>query len=124
MTGKEFLWQYIMIDRQIKSVKLQLDSMVEIAKENAMSNVFQDEIADLKNKLKDLISKSARVKKEILDKILLIPNNERREILIKRYLENIPDQLSHLFLYFGKIYSLVRHVLKFHNYSNPLFLCP
>ena len=24
----------------------------------------------------------------ILDKILLIPNNERREILIKRYLEN------------------------------------
>ena len=85
MTGKEFLWQYIMIDRQIKSVKLQLDSMVEIAKENAMSNVFQDEIADLKN---NLISKSARVKKEILDKILLIPNNERREILIKRYLEN------------------------------------
>ena len=51
-------------------------------------NDFQDEIADLKNKLKDLISKSARVKKEILDKILLIPNNERREILIKRYLEN------------------------------------
>lgn len=28
MTGKEFLWQYIMIDRQIRSVKLQLDSMV------------------------------------------------------------------------------------------------
>ena len=25
MTGKEFLWQYIMIDRQIRSVKLQLD---------------------------------------------------------------------------------------------------
>ena len=36
----------------------------------------------------------------------------------------LPDQLSHLFLYFGKIYSLVRHVLKSHNYSNPLFLCP
>ena len=88
MTGKEFLWQYIMIDRQIRSVKLQLDSMVEVAKENAMSNIFQGEIANLKNKLKDLISKSARVKKEILDKILLIPNNERREILIKRYLEN------------------------------------
>ena len=64
------------------------NEIIEIAKENAMSNVFQDEIADLKNKLKDLISKSARVKKEILDKILLIPNNERREILIKRYLEN------------------------------------
>ena len=74
MTGKEFLWQYIMIDRQIRSVKLQLDSMVEVAKENAMSNIFQGEIANLK--------------KEILDKILLIPNNERREILIKRYLEN------------------------------------
>jgi len=88
LTGKEFLWQYIMIDRQIRSVKLQLDSMVEVAKENAMSNIFQGEIANLKNKLKDLISKSARVKKEILDKILLIPNNERREILIKRYLEN------------------------------------
>ena len=36
----------------------------------------------------------------------------------------LPDQFSHLFLHFGKIYSLVRHVLKSHNYSNPLFLCP
>lgn len=36
MTGKEFLWQYIMIDRQIRSVKLQLDSMVEVAKFNAL----------------------------------------------------------------------------------------
>ena len=44
MTGKEFLWQYIMIDRQIRSVKLQLDSMVEVAKENAMSNIFQGEM--------------------------------------------------------------------------------
>ena len=52
MTGKEFLLQYIMIDRQIRSVKLQLDSMVEVAKENAMSNIFQGEIANLKNKLK------------------------------------------------------------------------
>ena len=90
MTGKEFLWQYIMIDRQIRSVKLQLDSMTEVAKENAMSSVFQNEITDLKNELKNLISKSAFVKKEILDKILLISNNERREILIKRYLENKP----------------------------------
>ena len=55
MTGKEFLWQYIMIDRQIRSVKLQLDSMTKIAKENAMSSVFQNEITDLKNELKNLI---------------------------------------------------------------------
>ena len=34
----------------------------------------------------------------------------------------LPDQLSHLFLHLGKIYSLVRHILKSHNYSNPLFL--
>ena len=47
MTGKEFLWQYIMIDRQIRSVKLQLDSMTEVAKENAMSSVFQNEITGL-----------------------------------------------------------------------------
>lgn len=41
MIGKEFLWQYIMIDRQIRSVKLQLDSMTEIAKENAMAVSFR-----------------------------------------------------------------------------------
>ena len=34
----------------------------------------------------------------------------------------LPDQLSHLLLHFGKIYSFIRHVLKSHNYSNPLFL--
>ena len=61
MTGKEFLWQYIMIDRKIRSVKLQLDSMVEVAKENAMSNIFQGEIANLKNKLKDLITRNRLV---------------------------------------------------------------
>ena len=41
-------------------------------------------------KLIKYLLKSAFVKKEILDKILLISNNERREILIKRYLENKP----------------------------------
>ena len=61
MTGKEFLWQYIMIDRQIRSVKLQLDSMTEVAKENAMSSVFQNEITGLKNELKNLILESAAV---------------------------------------------------------------
>ena len=85
MTGKEFLWQYIMIDRQIRSVKLQLDSMTEVAKENAMSSVFQNEITDLKNELKNLILKSA-VKRRILDKILTIKNDECRDILT-RYIE-------------------------------------
>ena len=87
MTGKEFLWQYIMIDQQIRSVKFQLDSMTEIAKENAMSSVFQNEITDLKNELKNLILESAAVKKRILDRIQMIENDERRQILIKRYLE-------------------------------------
>ena len=87
MTGKEFLWQYIMIDRQIRSVKLQLDSMTEIAKENAMSSVFQNEITDLKNELKNLILESVAVKRRILDKILTIKNDECRDILTKRYIE-------------------------------------
>ena len=87
MTGKEFLWQYIMIDRQIRSVKLQLDSMTEVAKENAMSSVFQNEITDLKNELKNLILESAAVKRRILDKILTIKNDECRDILTKRYIE-------------------------------------
>ena len=38
MTGKEFLWQYIMIDRQIRSVKLQLDSMAELVSRNMMND--------------------------------------------------------------------------------------
>ena len=88
MTGKEFLWQYIMIDRQIRSVKLQLDSMTEVAKENAMSSVFQNEITDLKNELKNLILESAAVKRRILDRVQMIENDERRQILIKRYLDN------------------------------------
>jgi len=88
LTGKEFLWQYIMIDRKIRSVKLQLDSMTEVAKENAMSSVFQNEITGLKNELKNLILESAAVKRCILDRIQMIENDERRQILIKRYLDN------------------------------------
>ena len=38
MTGKEFLWQYIMIDRKIRSVKLQLDSMIALANTSAMQD--------------------------------------------------------------------------------------
>lgn len=82
MTGKEFLWQYIMIDCQIRSVKLQLDSMTEVAKENAMGSIFQNEIIDLKNELKNLILESA-VKRRILDKILTIKNDECRDILTR-----------------------------------------
>ena len=86
MTGKEFLWQYIMIDRQIRSVKLQFDSMTEVAKENAMGSIFQNEITDLNNELKNLILESTAVKRRILDKILTIKNDECRDILT-RYIE-------------------------------------
>lgn len=88
MTDKEFLWQYIMIDRQIRSMRLQLDSMTEVTKENAMSSVFQNEITDLKNELKNLIPESAAVKRCILNRIQMIENDERRQILIKCYLDN------------------------------------
>ena len=87
MTGKEFSWQYIMIDRQIRSVKLQLDSMVEVAKFNALSDYFQHDIDALSDKLKCLIARSAIIKENILDAIQKIDNNECREILVKRYLD-------------------------------------
>ena len=76
-----------MIDRQIRSVKLQLDSMVEVAKFNALSDYFQHDIDALSDKLKCLIAKSAIIKKNILDAIQKIDNNECREILVKRYLD-------------------------------------
>ncbi len=87
MTGKEFLWQYIMIDRQIRSVKLQLDSMAELVSRNMMNDTFQHDINELSDNLKSLISESATVKKSILDKIQMIDNNECRDIMIKRYIE-------------------------------------
>ena len=74
-----------MIDCQIRSVKLQFDSMTEVAKENAMGSIFQNEIIDLKNELKNLILESA-VKRRILDKILTIKNDKCRDILT-RYIE-------------------------------------
>lgn len=77
-----------MIDRQIRSMRLQLDSMTEVTKENAMSSVFQNEITDLKNELKNLIPESAAVKRCILNRIQMIENDERRQILIKCYLDN------------------------------------
>ena len=76
-----------MIDCQIRSVKLQFDSMTEVAKENAMGSIFQNEITDLNNELKNLILESTAVKRRILDKILTIKNDECRDILTKRYIE-------------------------------------
>lgn len=87
MTGKEFLCQYILIDRQIRSVRLQLDDIKKAAEKNQMIDDFQPEIDELSDKLKRLISKSVIVKGTILDKILTIENNECREILIKKYID-------------------------------------
>lgn len=77
MTGKEFLWQYIMIDRQIRSVKLQLDSMAELVSRNMMNDTFQHDINELSDNLKSLISESATVKKSILDKIQIMSMRKR-----------------------------------------------
>ena len=87
MTGKEFLWQYIMIDRRIRSVKLQLDGMKKMAERNLMLDTFQPEIDELSDKLKKLILKSGIIKSTILDKILLIKNDNCRTALIGRYIE-------------------------------------
>ena len=77
MTGKEFLWQYIMIDRQIRSVKLQLDSMIALANTSAMQDHLQSEIDDLAN----------LVKMQMINKIQQIENDNRREILIRKYIK-------------------------------------
>ncbi|MCC8111602.1 MAG: hypothetical protein LIO74_08420 [Ruminococcus sp.] len=55
MTGKEFLSQYGMMNRQIRSVKLQLDDMEKMAKINEMNGVFEDEILHLTDHLKGLV---------------------------------------------------------------------
>lgn len=41
MTGKEFLLQYGMMNRQIRSVKLQLDDMMKLVSRNMMNDTFQ-----------------------------------------------------------------------------------
>lgn len=87
LTGKEFLEQYAIIDRQIRSVKLQLDGMKKIAEQNMMIDTFQPEIDELSDKLKRLISESAIIKSTILDKILLLKNDNCRTALIGRYIE-------------------------------------
>lgn len=87
MTGKEFLEQYAIIDRQIRSVKLQLDGMKKMAERNQMLDDFQSEISELSDRLKNLISRSTVAKKEILEMIQQLDNDNRRETLIKYYIE-------------------------------------
>ena len=83
MTGKEFLWQYIMIDRQIRSVKFQLDSMIALANTSAMQDHLQSEIDDLANSLKLIVDNGNLVKMQMINKIQQIENDNRREILIE-----------------------------------------
>ena len=64
MTGKEFLWQYIMIDRKIRSVKLQLDSMIAL-----------------------IVDNGNLVKMQMINKIQQIENDNRREIFIRKYIK-------------------------------------
>lgn len=87
MTGKEFLWQYIMIDRQIRSVKFQLDSMIALANTSAMQDYLQSEIDSLTNTLKSLIDNGNAIKVQMIEKIQQIENDNRREILIRKYIK-------------------------------------
>lgn len=83
MTGKEFLEQYSIIERKIRSVKIQIDSH-----DSTLNNyVFVPEIALLTNELKDLVAESMKIKKEILEKIQMVDNVERHQILVKKYIE-------------------------------------
>lgn len=89
MTGKEFLWQYIMINRKIRSVKLQLDSMIALANTSAMQDHLQSKIDDLTNSLKLIVDNGNLVKMQMINKIQQIENDNRREILI-----NLSNSLS------------------------------
>ena len=83
MTGKEFLWQYIMIDRKIRSVKLQLDSMIALANTSAMQDHLQSKIDDLTNSLKLIVDNGNLVKMQMINKIQQIENDNRREISLE-----------------------------------------
>ena len=87
MTGKEFLWQYIMIVRKIRSVKLQLDSMIALANTSAMQDHLQSKIDDLTNSLKLIVDNGNLVKMQMINKIQQIENDNRREILIRKYIK-------------------------------------
>ena len=79
MTGKEFLWQYIMIDRKIRSVKLQLDSMIALANTSAMQDHLQSKIDDLTNSLKLIVDNGNLVKMQMINKIQQIENDNTKE---------------------------------------------
>lgn len=87
LTGKEFLWQYIMIVRKIRSVKLQLDSMIALANTSAMQDHLQSKIDDLTNSLKLIVDNGNLVKMQMINKIQQIENDNRREILIRKYIK-------------------------------------
>ena len=87
LTGKEFLWQYIMIDRKIRSVKLQLDSMIALANTSAMQDHLQSKIDDLTNSLKLIVDNGNLVKMQMINKIQQIENDNRREIFIRKYIK-------------------------------------
>lgn len=87
LTGKEFLEQYAIIDRQIRSVKLQLDGMNALANESAMQDYLQPEIDSLTNTLKFMINNGNAVKVQMIEKIQQIENDNRREILIRKYIK-------------------------------------
>lgn len=87
LTGKEFLEQYAIIDRQIRGVKLQLDSMNILAKTSAMQDYLQSEIENLTNTLKSMVDNGNEVKVQMIEKIQQIENDNRREILIKKYIK-------------------------------------
>jgi hypothetical protein len=87
LTGKEFLEQYAIIDRQIRSVKLQLDSMNILAKTSAMQDYLQSEIENLTNTLKSMVDNGNAVKVQMIEKIQQIENDNRREILIRKYIK-------------------------------------
>lgn len=87
MTGKEFLEQYGMISRQIRSVKLQLDGTLEMAERNTMQEYIQNDIDNLKGKLETLIWNSKLIKCRIIRKIGLLDNDNRREILMRKYIK-------------------------------------
>lgn len=105
MTGKEFLCQYIVIDRQIRSVRLQLDSMVALANTSEMQDYLQTKIDSLTYTLKSLIDNGNAIKAQMIE------NDNRREILISKYIkfESIIKISKEMFISRQGIYYHLEH---------------
>lgn len=71
----------------IRSVKLQLDSMIALANTSAMQDHLQSKIDDLTNSLKLIVDNGNLVKMQMINKIQQIENDNRREILIRKYIK-------------------------------------